>query len=486
MAVEKMTMVNVIGNISDADNVLKDIILSGKVELVSALSQIEDNSFVFKVEDENLEKVIDLNYISSFQKDKSHEGIIKKGEELKEIFHIESNMEPDLKENVDIPSISKELEKIYNEVKAPNEELKKSRESLEKIEEFYRNFSQIKDFQIPIEELKNLSYFDFRIGVLSKEDRLKLKKNYENILATILHTGTSKYGETYLVMYPSTIREEMNRILRSLNFSEILIPEEYKGTPKDMMEVLESKKNELIKNIKLLEQHLNDLDNEYKDRIVKIVNHLNVKGKIEDIKEKLARSNRFFYLSGWVAKKDKKKIEGILNEYKDILIMFKDDLDITPPTKLRNFWLFRPFESLVKMYGMPSYNELDPTPFLSISYMLLFGSMFGDLGQGFILLLGGLILSRKNKMFGGLLGRLGVSSMIFGGLYGAVFGFEHLLPAILIKPFENINTVLVSAVFIGIGLILMAYIYGMINSIKRKDIEEGLFGKEGLAVLVLH
>ncbi|MBU5428250.1 hypothetical protein KQI41_17795 [Tissierella pigra] len=481
MAVEKMTMVNVIGNISDADNVLKDIILSGKVELVSALSQIEDNSFVFKVEDENLEKVIDLNYISSFQKDKSHEGIIKKGEELKEIFHIESNMEPDLKENVDIPSISKELEKIYNEVKAPNEELKKSRESLEKIEEFYRSFSQIKDFQIPIEELKNLSYFDFRIGVLSKEDRLKLKKNYENILATILHTGTSKYGETYLVMYPSTIREEMNRILRSLNFSEISIPEEYKGTPKDMMEVLESKKNELIKNIKLLEQHLNDLENEYKDRIVKIVNHLNVKGKIEDIKEKLARSNRFFYLSGWVAKKDKKKIEGILKDYKDILIMFKDDLDITPPTKLRNFWLFRPFESLVKMYGMPSYNELDPTPFLSISYMLLFGSMFGDLGQGFILLLGGLILSRKNKMFGGLLGRLGVSSMIFGGLYGAVFGFEHLLPAILIKPFENINTVLVSAVFIGIGLILMAYIYGMINSIKRKDVEEGLFGKEGLA-----
>ena len=481
MAVEKMTMVNVIGNISDADNVLKDIILSGKVELVSALSQIEDNSFVFKVEDENLEKVIDLNYISSFQKDKSHEGIIKKGEELKEIFHIESNMEPDLKENVDIPSISKELEKIYNEVKAPNEELKKSRESLEKIEEFYRSFSQIKDFQIPIEELKDLSYFDFRIGVLSKEDRLKLKKNYENILATILHTGTSKYGETYLVMYPSTIREEMNRILRSLNFSEISIPEEYKGTPKDMMEVLESKKNELIKNIKLLEQHLNDLENEYKDRIVKIVNHLNVKGKIEDIKEKLARSNRFFYLSGWVAKKDKKKIEGILKDYKDILIMFKDDLDITPPTKLRNVWLFRPFESLVKMYGMPSYNELDPTPFLSISYMLLFGSMFGDLGQGFILLLGGLILSRKNKMFGGLLGRLGVSSMIFGGLYGAVFGFEHLLPALLIKPFENINTVLVSAVFIGIGLILMAYIYGMINSIKRKDVEEGLFGKEGLA-----
>ena len=71
MSVEKMTMMNVIGNIVDVDNVLKDIILSGKVELVSALSQIEDNSFVFKVENENLEKVLDLNYITSFSKDKT-------------------------------------------------------------------------------------------------------------------------------------------------------------------------------------------------------------------------------------------------------------------------------------------------------------------------------------------------------------------------------------------------------------------------------
>src|SRR5690606_12368938 len=112
--------------------------------------------------------------------------------------------------------------------------------------------------------------------------------------------------------------------------------------------------------------------------------------------------------------------------------------DLTPPTKLRNSRLFKPFESLVKMYGIPSYNEIDPTPFLSISYMILFGAMFGDLGQGFILLLAGILLGKLkgNVMFGGLLSRLGLSSMIFGVLYGAVFGFEHIIPAILIRPFE--------------------------------------------------
>lgn len=483
MSVEKMTMMNVIGNISDVDNVLKDIILSGKVDLVSALSQIEDNSFVFNIKDENLEKVIDLNYITSFSNDKrSYEELLKKGEKLEQILNITSNyMESNLKDNIDIFKISEELNKIYEEVTEPNERLKVVQDELEKIEEFYKNFSDIRDINIPIDDLRNLSNFDFRFGILSREDRIKLKKNYENILAVILHTGTGKEGEVYVVIYPSSISEEMNRILRSLNFKEVQVPEEYKGTPMEMIKSLKDKKEKLEKDIVSLEETLSSLKENYKDTIISAVNQLKTKEKIEDIKEKLAKSNKFFYLSGWVSKKDKEEIGGPLKEYKDILVMFKDETDLTPPTKLKNIWLFRPFESLVKMYGIPSYNELDPTPFLSLSYMFLFGAMFGDLGQGLVLLLAGILLGRKNKMFGGLLGRLGLSSMVFGTLYGAVFGIETLIPALLIKPFENINTVLVSAILIGIALILISYIYGMINSIKRKDMEDGLFGKEGLA-----
>ncbi|WP_313233598.1 V-type ATP synthase subunit I [Tissierella praeacuta] len=482
MAVEKMTMMNIIGNISDVDNVLKDIILSGKVNLVSALSQIEDNSFVFNVKDENLEKVIDLNYITSFSRDKGYEELLKKGEELEEVLNIKSNyLNLNLKDNMNINETSQIIENIYKEVKEPSEILKSTKEELEKIENFYKNFSEIRDINTPIESLRELSYFDFRFGILSKEDRIKLKKNYDNILAVILHTGTGKEGEVYLVLYPSNIREEMNRILKSLNFKEIQVQDEYKGTPIEMIEYLRDKKERLKKDIDSLEKTLWNLREVHKDTIISLVNQLRTKEKIEDIKEELARSNKFFYLSGWVSKKDKEIIGEMLKEYKDILVIFKDETDLTPPTKLRNIWIFKPFESLVKMYGMPSYNELDPTPFLSLSYMFLFGAMFGDLGQGAILLLGGILLSRKNKMFGGLLSRLGASSMIFGILYGAVFGIETIIPALLIKPFENINTILVSAIFVGIALILISYIYGMINSIKRKDMEDGLFGKEGLA-----
>ena len=61
-----------------------------------------------------------------------------------------------------------------------------------------------------------------------------------------------------------------------------------------------------------------------------------------------------------------------------------------PPTKLRNPKLFKPFEMYVKMYGLPAYNEMDPTWFVAITYSFIFGAMFGDVGQGLVLFLGGL------------------------------------------------------------------------------------------------
>lgn len=490
MAVEKMVMMNIIGNISYVDNVLKDIILSDKVDLVSAISQIEDNSFIFNVKDENLEKVIDLNYISSFSKNKSYEELIRKGEKLRKILDINPNdIKYNLREEIDISNISLEMNNIYEEIEEPSKRIEEYKEELDKLESFHSSLSELRDFNIPVEDLRGLSYFDYRVGILTKEDKIKLKKNYENILAIILHTGTSKEGEVYLVIYPSSLREELNRILRSLSFNEIIMPDDYKGTPKEIMELLGAKKAELQGHIESLEKVLINLKDKYKGKVENLVSQLSVKEKIENVKEKLGRSKRFFYLSGWVSKNDIEIIDNNLKNYEDILIIYKNEKEIsnlTPPTKLKNIKLFKPFEALVKMYGTPSYNELDPTAFLSLSYMFLFGAMFGDLGQGFVLLLGGLLLGRKNKMFGGLLSRLGMSSMIFGALYGAVFGFEDLIPALLIRPFENINTVLAAAVIIGIALILISYTYGLINSFKRRDIEDGLFGKEGLVGLIFY
>ena len=88
--------------------------------------------------------------------------------------------------------------------------------------------------------------------------------------------------------------------------------------------------------------------------------------------------------------------------------------------------------------SIPSYRRRDPTPF-SPFLILLFGAMFGDIGQGLVILLTGLFISirTKNKSFGGILSRLGASSMIFSVLYGSIFGSEEIIPAILIETYSK-------------------------------------------------
>jgi V/A-type H+-transporting ATPase subunit I len=480
-------MMNLIGNIPDVDSILIDLLKSNKVDLVSALDEIENNHFVFNVNDKTLDKQVDLNYTAPFHVDNEYEELKSKLDELKDVLKVHhTNNTKDIKLNLNKDSIKEETNKIYEEIHVITEQKRLVEEKLKELEDFLNSFPAYNAFSQPIEDLRNLNYFDYKFGILSKDDRVKLKKNYENILAVVLHTGTSKDGEVYLVLFPSVSSEEIGRILRSLNFKEIIIPAQYNGTPIEIKEQLEKEKSNLELEIKSYERELENLKNIYEDNIVSLLNQINIYVKIEKAKEWLGVSRRFFYLSGWISKKDKAEIENILSNYKDILVMFREGNDITPPTKLKNNWIFKPFETLVKMYGMPAYNEMDPTPFLSLSYMFLFGAMFGDLGQGFVILLAGILYSRKNKLFGGLLSRLGFSSMIFGVLYGAVFGFETIIPALLIRPFESINTVLVAAIVVGIILILIAYIYSMINCAKRKDIEEGLFGKEGLAGLLFY
>ena len=106
------------------------------------------------------------------------------------------------------------------------------------------------------------------------------------------------------------------------------------------------------------------------------------------------------------------------------------------------------------MYGMPSYYEKDPTVFFGLTYMLLFGMMFGDVGQGLVLLSAGIILKKmfKRTSLGGVLSSIGFSSVLFGLFYGSIFGSEEIIPAILVRPMENINQMLIAAIILGIGL----------------------------------
>ena len=139
------------------------------------------------------------------------------------------------------------------------------------------------------------------------------------------------------------------------------------------------------------------------------------------------------------------------------------------------------------MYGVPAYNEIDPTSFVAITYSLIFGIMFGDVGQGLCLSIGGWLLYRFKKMnLAAIIACAGVFSTIFGFMYGSIFGFEHVIPHLWLNPMENVMTVLITAVAFGMALIIIAMILNIVNGIKAKDYEKIFFDTNGVSGLIFY
>ena len=182
----------------------------------------------------------------------------------------------------------------------------------------------------------------------------------------------------------------------------------------------------------------------------------------------------------------------------DVFVIVEDNNEeyfSEPPTKLKNPKFFKPFEMFIRMYGLPAHNEIDPTIFVALTYTFIFGAMFGDVGQGLCLFIGGALLYKLKKInLAGIISIAGIFSTFFGFMFGSVFGFEDIIEARWIRPISHmttlpfigkLNTVFIVAIAFGMGIILLSMIFHIINAKKAHD-TEALLDQNGIAGLVFY
>ena len=207
----------------------------------------------------------------------------------------------------------------------------------------------------------------------------------------------------------------------------------------------------------------------------------------------------YYILCGWMGEEDVAKFLEETKKDDKIFVVVEEDREKffgEPPTKLKNPKLFKPFEMFVQMYGLPANDEMDPTMFVALTYTFIFGAMFGDVGQGFCLFaIGGILYLTKKINLAGIISVAGIFSMAFGFMFGSVFGFEDVIPALWLKPVEamtnlpfigQLNTVFIVAVAFGMGLNLLVILFQMINAIKAHDRGNLLFSNNGLAGFIFY
>jgi len=202
---------------------------------------------------------------------------------------------------------------------------------------------------------------------------------------------------------------------------------------------------------------------------------------------------RLSQISGWVPRERLAEVRNAVSEITggSAYLGSEDPREIREvrdgtlrvPILLANPLLLRPFEKLVTAYGAPEYSEVEPTAFLAISFLLMFGVMFGDVGQGALLAAAGYGLFRifpQHTDLGVLLMECGASSSFFGLLWGSVFGMEDIIPPLWFRPMQDLSSFLVFAISFGVLMISVGLVLNVVNTWRSQGALPAIFGERGL------
>lgn len=476
--IEKMQFINITGPKNDIDRVVNIYLNKYEIHLENALSEL--NSV------RDLRPFIETNpYKDILTK---AEAMVKKVKNPDDVLSKELTVDEAIAIVTDMYNKQSELNKIKHELK---EKRNHTRELVKQIEPF-----RMLDYDL--RRILHFRFIKYRFGRISREYFDKFSKYIYDNLNTVFYDCYSDKDYIWGVYFaPESSVVEVDAIYSSLHFERIYLPDEYEGTPEESYRDMSKALEDVIKEIREVYNQIDSYINEHGPELMAAYHTLQTHSKNFDIRKLAAltedTNNKavFYILCGWMSVKDTKKFLADISEDKNVFVITdsiqEESATMKPPTKLKNPGIIKPFEMFVKMYGLPAYKELDPTIFVAITYSFLFGAMFGDVGQGLCLVIGGFLLYKLKKMnIAGIICMAGIFSTIFGFAYGSLFGFEDIIEGFWLKPMNNVMTVLIVAVAAGMLLLLISIVLNIINSIRTHDKEKLLFDPNGIAGLIVY
>ncbi len=478
MAIAKMKLINITGD----ENKLNDTLI--KFIDFTDFHAIEASQFVDRVHGLKLQDAV-----SPCQSLK---------EELRQIQETYQLKLPELKVRKISNDINNMQQYVHDVHQTLENELVQIRQMEADINQYELALLQLKNIEtldISLDDLFSTKYVSVRFGKLPQDSLDKIK--YYGNKPFVLRLFNQEEGHYWcMYMMANELEREVDNIFSSLFFERVRIPEFVHGTPEEAKKNIAQHLDKLQKELKERRKQLSCESDECESKLALINSEVNFLCKTYEARKYVVGVGSRFSITGFV---EAKMVPELKQHYAGIEGLEVDarpansDKRITPPTKLRNNWFARPFQMFVEMYGIPSHRDIDPTLFVAITYTLLFGIMFGDLGQGLVLAILGLVLSKWKKMaFGDIIFRLGISSSIFGLLYGSFFGNEEILTPFYTnllglagKPIHIMDSnftmnLLISTVLIGSVLILSAIITNIYVRFRNKEYGEAIFSSNGI------
>jgi V/A-type H+-transporting ATPase subunit I len=399
-------------------------------------------------------------------------------------------------EEAELEQLNKELGKLWTECSQCEEDQRRVEEERKTVDQLSASLKNFVALDIDLNLLQGERLFlDLHVGTIPQENLRRVQEAVNLTEYIVQEFHSTEEGTCYVIVAGPKghlkSQEEVQRLLEAAGFRSLPMPSEFMDYPRKVKEELtmrfrrsEATQRELSARIhrRLAEEH---------EFVVRAAQTLALAQPYADLAGNLRGRGGLAVVSGWVPRHETDRLRQVLEErltYPFVL----DKREPIPeerssvPSALRHHPLLHPFVTLVKTYGVPRYGEFDPTSLFALTYVAMFGMMFGDIGHGAVIAGAGWFFRRVLGSFVPLIIAAGISSVIFGFLYGSIFGYEHVIPALWMAPLSDPILMLVIALVWGIAFILVAITLTVRNRLAEGRYLEAVLDNKGIMGMLFY
>ena len=397
----------------------------------------------------------------------------------------------------ELESLQAAVDRIEENVRKTSDQLSEEKKKLEQLESQLHQLEPIADADVDVGALRQSHYLYSVLGILPAENVSRLQTSLSRVPHAFFTLREDPKRPVVWLLGPRSNSDVIERAVKSAYLNPLTLPEEFQGTPAQINEALRKGIESSKQRISELNATLGRLAEAHKQELQKLFWDVHISRVIADAIARYGQLRHTYVVVGWVPSPNLESLKQRLKQAsKEVLIearpVERTGHHSNVPVALRNPGPLAPFELLVNTYARPRYEEIDPTALIAVTFPLLYGAMFGDVGHGLVLAAIGWFLSRRSTL-GGLLVACGISGMIFGFLYGSIFGFEEILPNhpffgrfFWLSPIHDVLSILRLAIGAGIVLLILAHLVNLYNAAREGNWGRFFFDSNGLAGLILY
>jgi len=392
-----------------------------------------------------------------------------------------------------INAVNEIIEKIEQETEKPVQELEKIEEEIIESERIKGLLELILNLEIDLKDVSESDFLSISLGIVPKEEVDTVRERLEELTKGNFYLGVRETSENKLVTLLICLKEQASLVLanlRRINWEKIEIVGQ-QGTPNEARDSINKRILALTEEKTKKEAIVVDIAKRWRDELEKYREFLAMERQREESQNKFAQMENVVAIQGWVPENAAAQAAQEIEEVSDgacvVEISDPEEMDDVP-VLLKNPKFIRSFELLTRLYGMPTYNGVDPTLILVPGFLLFFSIMLTDAMYGVIALVLGLLLIRgggKYNLFikdaGVILSSAGVATIIIGALAGGwLGGFGLKAPALkamqIFDPMVQVTAFLLIALIIGLAHVNVGVVINVWNMLRRRELWKAVTG----------